>query len=212
MVYELYRNSAYAFIEIIEGRLSNEGRLPKEVISCLLEGLPIPENYIPKRVVVQADRPMPHLWNYGGSWVVSAKARALFTKLVPNSISFVPITIVGPPEMKLDPKYYYMNVLVRDQLVDYERSKLWKKREALRDGTYDTTVEGSPRSRSIVFKPHAKYHLWREINFQVGDERFSFSSSRVLLSDALWNELNTAFPNEVDPADLAKPMTYNTSR
>ena len=206
MAYSLYRNSAYAFIDIIEGLL------PREIIPYGHEGLPIPEHLIPKRVIVLADRPMPNLWAYEGSWVVSAKARALMRELVPDSISYVPITVDGPPAMKLEPEYYFMNVLIRDQLIDYERSKLRRKRAPSKDGRFFTSVESQPGGRGILFKPHLKYHIWHEISFTVDDEYFSFITSAVLLSDALWGELNTAFPDEIDPDNLSEPMTYDTSR
>lgn len=198
MVYSLHRSTAFSFVEVVEGTL------PKDYVKLTLDGSPLPFELVPKRLRLKADRPMPNIWRWGGPpWVCSPRARQMFDQLVPGSIEWVPMLIDGPPAMKLESEYYFMNVLVRDQLINYERSRLRRKRAPSRDGRFFTSTESPPGGRGIVFRPHPKFHIWHEISFTVGDEYYQFATEDVLLSDELWRELNAAFPNEIDPDELS---------
>jgi hypothetical protein len=163
------------------------------------QGLTVPANMLPEQVTIESDSPMPDIYEWDMShFIISSRARIVFEAFVPGAIEYLPIRIVGSRTLNLVDAYFYINVLTRDQLIDWSLSTHDRSEHRKEHSGRPIILAHLPSKRGTVFRPSPRYHIWQETDVETVEARYSFYRDIILLSDALWTELDSAFPGQVD--------------
>jgi hypothetical protein len=197
MVYILQRRSDHhPYIHA-----SAAGLHPEAEWEYRTQGLTVPAHLLPEHVVVTSENPMPDIFEWCLShFIVSSRARVVFEAFVPGALEYLPIRIVGPAALNLVEAYFYINVLPRDQLIDWSLSthdRDERRKEKSGRPVIYAHLPGTPGK--VIFRNVPDYHIWQEIDVETEAARYTFYRDKVLLSDALWTELERAFAGQIDP-------------
>jgi hypothetical protein len=166
-----------------------------------LKGLTVPAHLIPQTLKVESPSAMPDIYEWiRSNFIISSRARVLFETLAPDAIEYIPIKLDAPAHMALAPSYYYMNPLVRRQLVDWSKTTLdreeWRRTPAGKPIIYAPLPS---RPGHVEFLPTPKYLIWHELTLETSDAIYNYYPENHLLTDDLWTALNARFPNTIEP-------------
>ncbi len=166
-----------------------------------LKGLSVPATLIPSTIKVDSLSPMPDIYEWIRShFIVSSRAKALFESLVPNTIEYIPVNLEAPPHMRLAPSYYYINPLVRRQLVDWSKTTLdkeeWRRTPAGKPLIYAPLPS---RPGHVEFRALPEHLIWHEIPLETADAIYKYYPNNHLLTDSLWAAINENFPDTIEP-------------
>jgi hypothetical protein len=228
MVYKLDPINFNGWIFLLDDR---PGRA-RDAINYISQNLPIPESYFPKSLTIErASSAMPDLFHVSrGTLVVSERARAVFERMAPGEVEFIPVQmkkartgwlnpiidicysirdLVRPPDhvmneprqritmrLNLASAYYYINVLGRAQRM------LWLQTPTRGYGPQKDGIE--------IFGATHDFHQWRLSGRSTGepliwlekpwhDGNRVYKYTEALVDDALWRELDAAFPGQLHP-------------
>jgi hypothetical protein len=110
-------------------------------------------------------------------------------KLAPGAVEYIKMDFRIPPAKKPAEAYYFVNVLGRNQLIDWELSL--KNRQ----GTW-YFLDGLP-AQWVMKSPNANDPaVWHEADRLEGDITYAGDGYRVFVTNALGDALNAAFPGQ----------------
>lgn len=204
----------------------------KGAIDYISQNLPIPASYFPKSLTIErASTSIPDLFHVSrGTLVVSERARAVFERMAPGEVEFIPVQmnkartgwlnpiidicysikdLIRPSlyvsdeprqritmRLNLASAYYYINILGRAQRM------LWLQTPTheygpLEDGTELFGLTHDFHEWRLCDRSAGEPLIWLETPWRDGNQLYKYTEA--LVEDALWRELDAAFPGQLHP-------------
>lgn len=130
-------------------------------------------------------------------FIVSSVLRECLEKNYPDCIEYIEVKVDTPPGMIRAPAYYYINVLMRAQMIDWPRVDM----KALNlSGKRAIHLERITR-KMVPFKPSGPNDppIWHEMSIDDEGERLLTAQGDILVRGHLWNVLIEQFPLQFWP-------------
>ena len=152
---------------------------------------PVPANLVYPRMDVGGDRPMPDcFYTQLDYFFVSSRFRSVLEEFARGQVEYIEVELTMPAQKKPADAYYFINILGRSQLMNWELSQKRSRGVGFHflDGTPDKWVMRSPTVDHVA--------IWHEIDHIEKDETFFGSGTRVFVTDGLGDALDVAFPGQ----------------
>jgi uncharacterized protein DUF1629 len=123
-------------------------------------------------------------------YYVSSRFRAVLEKYASGAIAYIDVSFNIPANKNPADAYYFINVLGRSQLMDWELTpkRCRRKRYFHWEGTADRWVMRAP--------PAAHVAIWHETDRIEKDAEYIGSGTDVFVTNELGDALNAAFPGQ----------------
>lgn len=171
-----------------------------------VQGIPLQQSDIPAETVLKARFALPDICRPGDGFLfVSDRGRAALEELVPSCITFFPLNLKAPAHMLTAKGYFFIDVLPRAQLIDWDLSPTVPRVVRAPDGRESRAIKGVITDPSIRFKavtPETPL-IWREADLDRPTVHFFRSKLDVFLRDELWEALNARLPDQLVARKLA---------
>ncbi len=182
---------------LLAGYHGNSAKAP-----YIIENKPIPAHLFPKSLTIaDAMQQLPDIFHTSrGTIVFSERARAVIEELAPGQVEFIPVTINAAPELaerlNLASAYYFINVLGRAQRLQWPEipTQISKPKE---DGTQVAILLPDRRNWKLRERAEGEPLIWRESDWRAGNRDYR-NHSDVFVEDAVWQELNAKFPDQIN--------------
>jgi hypothetical protein len=158
-------------------------------------GKPVSKQNVVKRVESISDLPMVDFFKTteNSFYHVSDNFKAILDEHAPGCVEFFEIDLVTPPNVARPKRFYYINVIAREQTIDWEQTAV--------------NCEPLHPNREICspiddFKVICKRrpdcsHIWHEVNLEQQNKIYRYYKKTVLVSDLLADILKAAFPSQI---------------
>jgi len=136
---------------------------------------------------------------------VSDQGRAALEELAPGCIAYFPLNMRAPESMQPANAYWFIEVISRAQVIDWDRTETVPRVVRAPDGRESRTISGGVFGKSVKFKGATPDlpPLWREIDVNRPTVQFFVAKNTIFLWDDLWEELDARFPGQLNPRKLA---------
>ena len=151
---------------------------------------PVPANLVHRRMEIGGGQLMPDFFSTQDAYFfVSSRFRSVLEKYTPDQIEYIELEPAIPPHKKPADAYYFINVLGRSQLMNWEFTP---KKKTLQvyfwDGPPETWVMNTP--------PPGHVAIWHETHRIEKNVKFCGQGTAVFVTDELGNALDAAFPGQ----------------
>lgn len=164
---------------------------------------PIPTSCFPKNLTVNdASQEFLDIFRVAVNiFIASERVRVVMEERDPGHIEFILVKIYASLKLigrlNLASDYYFINVLGRAQRL------LWLEMPLIRFPTRDDGAEifgAQPDVRNWKLRERANGEplIWHDSPWLIGNRNYS-SHTAVFVEDVLWQELNSKFPNQLNP-------------
>ena len=178
----------------------------EELLQKQIDGVPLRQSDIPVETVLKGRLALPDICKAGDAFrFVSDRAKAAFEELVPGCVAFFPLNLKAPEFMLTSRAFFFIDVLPRAQLIDWDLSPTVPRNIRTPDGRDSRFING------LMTDPTTKYRavtpdtppIWREVDVDRPTVHFFANKQHVLLRDDLWEALNARFPRQLVARKLA---------
>jgi hypothetical protein len=162
-----------------------------------LEFKPVPAEQLPRSVAVGGNRAMPDFFRLAvDHFYVSSRLRELIDQYASGAIEYIEVPFTVPANKNPADGYYFINVLGRGQLIDWDASLKRGPTRGLGGKRYFSL---KPPSDQWGMKAPPSDHpaIWHEIDREIDDLVYIGSGMRVFVADLLGDALAAAFPGQV---------------
>ena len=146
---------------------------------------------------VDGDWPMPDcFWIGADHYYVSSRFRAVLERYARGAVEYIEVLFNMPASKNPADAYYFINVVGRGQLIDWESSN---KRGPVRgrENKAFYSLIWPPAQWAMKAPPPGHPVIWHEVHKEVGDLVCLGSGNHVFVTNALGAALNAAFPGQV---------------
>jgi hypothetical protein len=165
------------------------GGFPTYTLNYQLEFKPLPAAAVPNRMHAGGNRPMPDFFRTEKSlFFVSSRFRSVLEQYALGQVEFIEVELTMSADKEPADAYYFINVLGRSQLTNWELTPKRKRRSYFWNGPPETWVMNSPQSDHVA--------IWHETHRIVDGERFCGDGTVVFVTDEFGNALDAAFPGQ----------------
>jgi hypothetical protein len=183
--------------------LLDEYQMNGDFFEYLRANKPIPAGYFPESLtVIDANQELPDMFHTTRGFIVfSERARALMEERAPGQVEFIPVTFHAVPKLvdrlNLASAYYFINVLGRAQRLLWLEmpSRAWEQQE---DGVERFSYQSDYGQWRVRERAKGEPLIWRESWWRT-DKREYRGHVDILMEDVLWQELNSKFPDQLNP-------------
>jgi hypothetical protein len=152
---------------------------------------PVPPDLVRQTVDVGGNRPMPDFFFLQANhYYVSSRFRAVLEKYASGAVEYIDLPFNIPANKDPADAYYFINVLGRAQLIDWESTP-----KRCRRGRY-FHWEGPP-DRWVMRAPVPNHvAIWHETHRINEDAAYFGSGTHVFVTNELGDALSAAFPGQ----------------
>ncbi|MDP3077403.1 imm11 family protein [Bradyrhizobium sp.] len=181
--------------------------VPHALIDKRVQGIPLQQSDLPAETELKARFALPDICEPGSGFLfVSDRFRAALEELVPGCVAFLPLNLKAPPHMLTDKGYFFVDVLPRAQLIDWDRSPTGPRIVRAPDGRESRSLQGRRMTDpSVKFRPLTAETppIWREADLDRPTVQYFPDKIDVFMRDELWEKLNVRFPKQLVATKLA---------
>jgi len=142
------------------------------------------------------DRPMPDFFLLGADhYYVSSRFRAVLERYARGAVEYIEVKANIPANKKPADAYYFINVLGRGELIDWESSNKRGPRKGGKNKRF-FVLPSAPDQWAMKTPPPEHPAIWHEVDRAVDDLVYLGSGTRVFVTNALGDALNVAFPGQ----------------
>jgi hypothetical protein len=177
-----------------------------ELVRKQAEGTALQQSDIPAETVLKARFELPDICRPSeGFLFVSDRGRAALEELAPGCTAFLPLILKAPEHMLTARAFFFIDVLPRAQLIDWDLSPTVPRVVRAPDGRESRSLQGRITGPSTKFKAVTSETppIWREADLDRPTSHFFPSKLDVFLRDDLWEALNTKLPGQLVARKLA---------
>ncbi|MGJ4931621.1 hypothetical protein ACQR1I_32130 [Bradyrhizobium sp. HKCCYLS2038] len=176
-----------------------------ELLRKQINGVPLQQVDIPTETVLKGRLKLPDICSAGDAFrFVSDQGKVVLEELVPGCVSFFPLAIKATDLLLAGRRFFFIDVLPRGQLIDWDRSSTDLRDDRTKDGREVRFLRG------LMTDPITKYKsvtlstppIWREIDVDGAAAQFIANKKHILLRDEVWEALNVKFPGQLVPRRL----------
>jgi hypothetical protein len=181
-------------------------RVPLELVDKQVKGITLQQGDIPAETVLKAQFELPDICRPSeGFLFVSDRGRAALEELAPGCVAFFPLHLKAPEHMLTAKAYFFIDVLARAQLIEWDLSPTGPRVVRAPDGRESRSIQGRITDSSIKFKAATSETppIWREADLDRPTVHFFRSKLDVFVRDDLWEALNTRLPMQLVARKLA---------
>lgn len=150
---------------------------------------PVPANLVHRRMEIGGDRLMPDFFSTQSAYFfVSSRFRSLLERYAPGQVEYIELDLAIPTHKEPADAYYFINVLGRRQMMNWELTLKRKRRVYFWDGPPEAWVMNSPSPGHVA--------IWHETDRIEHGEKFCGDGTAVFVTDQLGNALDAAFPRQ----------------
>jgi len=143
------------------------------------------------------DRPMPDFFLLGADhYYVSSRFRAVLERYARGAVEYIEVKANIPANKKPADAYYFINVLGRGQLIDWEASNKRGPRRGSDKNKRFFVLPWPPDLWVMKAPPPGNPAIWHEVDRAIDDLVYLGSGTHVFVSNALGDALNAAFPGQ----------------
>jgi hypothetical protein len=129
-------------------------------------------------------------------YYVSSRFRWVVDKYAPDAVEYIAVPFTVPANKNPAQVYYFINVMGRGQLIDWDASPKRGPTKGLGDKRY-SSLNDTPDRWVMTAPPPDHPPIWHEVNREVDDRVYIGSGKRVFVTNALGDALEAAFPGQV---------------
>jgi hypothetical protein len=175
-------------------------KVPHELLDRQVKGNALQQSDIPAEATLKARFKLPDVCRPSqGFLFVSNRGRAVLEELAPGCVAFFPLNLNAPEHMLAERAYFFIDVLPRAQLIDWDQTPTGPRVVRAPDGRESRAIQGYIKTTSTKFKavtPETS-PIWREADFDRPTVHFFCNKLDVFLRDDLWEELNARLPGQL---------------
>jgi len=158
---------------------------------------PVPAEQLPRNVVVGGNRPMPDFFRLAADhYYVSSRFRAVVERYAPAAVEYIEVLFAIPASKNPADAYYFINVMGRGQLIDWDASLKRGPTSGVGGKRY-YSLRRPPDQWAMRSPPPGHSAIWHEVDREIDDFVYVGSGTRVFVTDALGRALEAAFPGQV---------------
>ena len=158
--------------------------------------VPIPD-FLKDPGDLDGDRPMPDFFFvYVDDYYVSSRFRAVLERYARGAVEYLEVKFSMPASKNPADAYYFINVLGRGQLIDWESSNKRGPRRGKENKRFYTLV-WPPDQWVMKAPPPGHPAIWHEAKKVVDDLVYVGTGTHVFVTKELGDALNTGFPGQV---------------
>jgi len=172
----------------------------EELLRKQIDGVPLQQSDIPVETALKGRIELPDICSAGDAFrLVSDRAKAAFEELVPGCIAFFPLNLKAPDYMLTGRMFFFIDVLPRAQLIDWDLSPTDSRNIRTSDGRESRFLRGVMTDPTTKFKTTTADTppIWREVDVDRPTVHFFANKKHVLLRDEVWEALNARFPGQL---------------
>lgn len=182
-------------------RWSKYPLVPKALNDKQVYGIPLQQSDIPVETMLKARFELPDICEPAkGFLFVSDRFRVVLEELTPGCVVFLPLNLKVPQHMLTAKAYFFIDILPRAQLIDWDQSPTGPRIVRAPDGRESRSLRG----RGIT-DPSVKFRtvtaetpqIWREADFDRPTVHYFPDKRDVFMQDELWEALNAKFPKQL---------------
>ncbi|CCD92737.1 hypothetical protein BRAO375_2210025 [Bradyrhizobium sp. ORS 375] len=172
--------------------------VPDGLMQKQLDGIALQQSDIPLETPLKGSVPIPDICSGAqGFLFVSDRGREVLEDLVPGHIAFFPLTLKAPSRIMTAKAYYFIDVLTRAQLVDWDTTPM--------EPTSIRTPDGRPTYLTRTASLEANFKtvgadtppIWRETDVDTPTRRLLINKRLVLMQDHIWQALDERLPKQL---------------
>jgi hypothetical protein len=170
-----------------------------------VQGIPLELSDMPAEKVLDGSFELPEICRAGdGFMFVSDRGRAALEDAAPGCIAFFPLKIKVPTRMRPAAAYFFPDVLLRAQLIDWDRSPTVPRIVRAPDGRESRALQVTLTDPLVKLKAVSAdtQPIWREADLDLPHVQFFESKKNVFLRDDVWEALNAKLPGQLVPRKL----------
>jgi len=165
-----------------------------------VQGIALQQSDLPSESVLKAKFALPDICSPAeGFRLVSDRGRAVLQEVAPGCVAFFPLNLRAPAHMLTSKAYFFIDVLPRAQLIDWDLSPTVPRVVFASDGRESRALKCPPQNLSIKFKPVRPEtpRMWREADVDCKTVHFFPSKGDVFMRDELWEDLDAKLPGQL---------------
>ncbi|WP_289295599.1 hypothetical protein [uncultured Reyranella sp.] len=130
---------------------------------------------------------------------VSNHGREILDELAPACFGYFPMELRVPASMQPAKNYWFVEVVSRAQLIDWDRSETVPRLVRAPDGRESRALAGRGIRGTVKFKAitPSTPPLWREIDVDRPAVNYFQSKWSIFMRDEFWRELDARFPDQL---------------
>jgi hypothetical protein len=162
----------------------------------VLSDVPIPD-FLKDPGDVDGDRPMPDFFFLAADhYYVSSRLRSVLERYAHDAVEYIEVKFNMPESKNPADAYYFINVLGRGQLVDWDASN--KSGPSRTSDNKRSYVRNWPPDQWAMRPPPPGHPaIWHEVDKEVDDIVYRGSGTQVFVTRELGDALKTGFPGQV---------------
>jgi len=158
---------------------------------------PVPRDLVHKAVDVDGGSRMPDFFSLAaGHYYVSSRFRAVVEKHAKDVVEYIEVQFNMPANKHPADAYYFINVLGRGQLIDWESSNKRGPTKGIENKRFYDLL-WPPDQWAMKTPPLEHPAIWHEVHRAIDDFVYIGSGTNVLVTNELGDALNATFPGQV---------------
>ncbi|MCC8431897.1 hypothetical protein LJ725_23225 [Reyranella aquatilis] len=173
---------------------------PDSAWQKLVDGVPLQQNDIPVEPRFIGRFKVPDISIPTQYFIfVSSHGREILDELAPGCLAYFPMELRVPASMQPAKNYWFVEVLSRAQLIDWDRSETVPRLVRAPDGRESRALAGRGIWGAVKFKAITPDlpPLWREIDVDRPNVNYFQSKWSIFMRDEFWRELDGRFPGQL---------------
>lgn len=166
----------------------------------LVDGVPLQQSDIPVRPQLIGRFKAPDIGVPTQCFIfVSNYGREALEALAPDCIAYFPMDLRMPASIQSAKDYWFIEVVSRAQLIDWDRSDTVPRLIRAPDGRESRALAGRGIRGPVKFKAITPDlpPLWRETDVDRPNVHYFQSKWPIFMRDEFWHELNARFPGQL---------------
>jgi hypothetical protein len=172
----------------------------QNLMQKLVDGVPLHQNDIPVGPQLIGRFKVPDISIPTRYFIfVSNHGREILEELAPGCIAYFPMDLRVPASMQPAKAYWFIEVVSRAQLIDWDRSDTALRIVRAPDGRESRALAGRGIRGPVKFKAITPDlpPLWREIDVDRPNVHYFHSKWSIFMRDEFWHELDARFPGQL---------------
>jgi hypothetical protein len=153
-----------------------------------------------KEIDFSGERPMPDFFQLAADhYYVSSRFRSVLERYASGAVEYIEVQFNIPASKKPAGAYYFINVLGRGQLIDWEFSDKRGPARGWGEGRENKSFYSlvwQPDRWAMKAPPPGHPAIWHEAGSEAGDLIYIGSGTDVFVTSELGDALNAAFPGQ----------------
>lgn len=171
----------------------------------IVDGVPLQQGDIPVEPQLIGSFKMPDINIPTQCFIFASEhGRQVLIELAPSCIAYFPMDIRVPTSMQPAKNYWFVEVISRAQLIDWDRSDTALRSVRAPDGRESRVLAGRGIRGPVKFKAITPDlpPVWREIDVDRPYVNYFQSKWPIFMRDEFWHELDARFPGQLAAQEI----------